>query len=104
MLKNMSLSKKLTLGFASLIVLLLIQIGIGINGMRTMDGNMERIVKVNAIRINHLGEMQTSITGIGTNVRNIIINDSIGKEARNTSSGSPSSVRSTPRALRSWKK
>jgi len=80
MLKNMSLSKKLTLGFASLIVLLLIQIGIGINGMRTMDGNMERIVKVNAIRINHLGEMQTSITGIGTNVRNIIINDSMEKK------------------------
>jgi methyl-accepting chemotaxis protein len=48
--------------------------------MRTMDGNMERIVKVNAIRINHLGEMQTSITGIGTNVRNIIINDSMEKK------------------------
>jgi len=80
MLKDMKLSKRLMLGFGMLTVLLLILTAIGIWGMNTINGDLERIVKVNGVRISHLSEMQVDINGIGTNVRNIIINPDLEKK------------------------
>jgi methyl-accepting chemotaxis protein len=73
MLANMNLSKKLMLGFGMVTVLLLILTGIGIRGMANIDEDMERIVKVNAVRIDHVNDMQKDINNIGINVRNIIV-------------------------------
>jgi methyl-accepting chemotaxis protein len=75
MLKDMKLSKRLMLGFGVLTVLLLILTAIGIWGMNSINQNLERIVKVNAVRIGHLVEMQQDISNIGVNVRNIVISD-----------------------------
>lgn len=74
-INSMNLSKRLMLGFGLLTVLLLVLTGIGIRGLSSLDANLERIVTVNLTRINHLNDMQLSITNIGVNVRNIIINN-----------------------------
>ncbi len=75
-LNSMNLSKRLMFGFGLVTILLLILTGIGIRGLSALDNNLERIVTVNLTRINHLSDMQMSITNIGVNVRNIIINNS----------------------------
>jgi methyl-accepting chemotaxis protein len=75
MLANMNLSKKLMLGFGVVTVLLLILTGIGIRGMASINEDLERIVKVNAVRVDHVNDMQKDINSIGINVRNIIVND-----------------------------
>ena len=77
MLKNMNLRKKLMMGFGALTVLMLILTAIGIWGMSVINTDLERIVKVNAVRIGNLSELLVDVSGIGTNVRNIIIHDSM---------------------------
>jgi len=75
MLKNMNLSTRLLAGFGTMTILLLILTGIGIWGMASINENMERIVKVNSVRINLVGALHDEIGNIGINMRNLIIND-----------------------------
>ena len=75
MLKNMNLSKRLGMGFGVLLVLMVALIWIGVRGMSQVNDALERIVKVNAVRIALIADMDKDIANIGINVRNMIVND-----------------------------
>ena len=74
MFRNMKLSRRLGLGFFSLVVIMLVLSWVGVKGMRHINEDMERIVKVNAVRIDYLNEVDMDIANIAINVRNIILN------------------------------
>ncbi|MBI5847463.1 MAG: methyl-accepting chemotaxis protein, partial [Nitrospirae bacterium] len=80
MLKNMKIGMRLGGGFGLLLVLMLVLIVIGIRGMSSIEDDMERIVKVNVVRIDAIGDMQKDIMNIGINVRNIIVSDNAEKK------------------------
>ncbi|WP_041974476.1 MCP four helix bundle domain-containing protein, partial [Geobacter sp. OR-1] len=75
MFKNMNLSKRLSLGFGLLLVLMVALIWIGISGMSKIENEMERIVKVNAVRISYVSDMNMNLANIGINLRNMLYND-----------------------------
>jgi methyl-accepting chemotaxis protein len=75
MFKNMNLSKRLGLGFGVLLVLMVALIWVGVNGMSKIEDEMERIVKVNAVRISHISDMNMNQASIGINLRNMLYND-----------------------------
>jgi methyl-accepting chemotaxis protein len=76
MLKNMKIGMRLGLGFGLLTVLMVVLILIGVRGMSSINDDMERIVTVNAVRIDYVNDMSRDIMNIGLNVRNIILTDS----------------------------
>lgn len=84
MFANLKIGKRLGLGFGLLVVLMIALIGAGVIGMNHISDNLERIVKVNMVRIDMINDMNMDIANIGTNVRNIIINDSMEKKQEYT--------------------
>ncbi len=80
MFKNLNLSKRLGLGFGLVLVSMAVLIWIGVRGMSSINENLERIVKVNAVRIALITDMEKDIANIGINVRNTIINENPGKK------------------------
>ncbi|MDD2856751.1 MAG: methyl-accepting chemotaxis protein, partial [Desulfuromonadaceae bacterium] len=75
MLANMRIGKRLGLGFGLLVVIMMALIWIGISSMNKIELNLERIVKVNAVRIALVSEMNMDIANIDINVRNILYNN-----------------------------
>ena len=75
MLANMKIGKRMTLGFGLLVLLMMVLIWIGISGMSSINENLERIVKVNGVRLDLVNSMNKNLSDIGINVRNIIVND-----------------------------
>ncbi len=80
MLQDMNLSKRLSLGFLVLVVIMLVLIWIGSTGMSKINDDMERIVTVNMIRIDNINEANMAIANIGINIRNMILTDSVEKK------------------------
>jgi methyl-accepting chemotaxis protein len=80
MLANMKIGKRMTLGFGVLLVLMAVLIWDGINGMNKINKDLERIEKVNAVRIALVNDMDKDIASIGINVRNTILNDNPDKK------------------------
>jgi methyl-accepting chemotaxis protein len=76
MFKDMNLSRRLGLGFSSVVVVMLVLIAIGVVGMARIADDMERIVNTNVVRLFELTTMEEGIAGIAINVRNIILNKS----------------------------
>ncbi len=74
MFKDMNLSKRLALSFLLLVVIMLVLIWIGIQGMSKIKGDMERIVEVNNVRIMEISKIDDNISKIAINVRNTILN------------------------------
>ena len=74
MLKDMNLSRRLGLGFSSVVVIMLVLIAVGVIGMMHINEDMERMVKVNAVRMDHIVDLDMEFSGIAINVRNIILN------------------------------
>jgi len=75
MLANMKIGKRMGLGFGLVLLIMVILIWDGIKGMSDIDKNLERIVKVNNVRIDSLNEANNDINQIFINIRNIIINN-----------------------------
>ena len=75
MFKDMKIGMRLGLGFGLLVLLMVVLIWIGISGMMHVDEDMERIVKVNMVRINHVSDMDEAIMNISINIRNILYNN-----------------------------
>ena len=71
----MKIGMRLGLGFGLLVLLMVVLIWIGISGMMHVDEDMERIVKVNMVRINHVSDMDEAIMNISINIRNILYNN-----------------------------
>ena len=75
MFANMKIGKRMTLGFGVLLVIMAVLIWEGLSGMAAIEHNMERIVKVNNVRIEHCNDANKSFEEIFINIRNIIINN-----------------------------
>ena len=80
MLANMKIGKRMTIGFGLLLVIMVVLIWEGVTGMADIQKNLERIVKVNMVRIDLVNDMQKNISDIGINVRNIIVQDDPAKK------------------------
>ena len=75
MLKGMKLSRRLGVGFSLLVVIMLVLIWVGVVGMTKVNDDLQRIVTVNMIRIDHINDTNMDIANICVNVRNMILTD-----------------------------
>ncbi|MFA7383398.1 MAG: methyl-accepting chemotaxis protein [Desulfurivibrionaceae bacterium] len=75
----MNLSKRLSLGFLVLVVIMLVLVWIGATGMLKIHEEMEQIVTVNMVRIDHINDTNMDIANICINIRNMILTDSLEK-------------------------
>ena len=75
MFANMKIGKRMALGFGLVLVIMVVLIVVGVNGMSSINKDLERIVRVNSVRIDLVNDMNKSISDIGINVRNIIVNN-----------------------------
>ncbi|OKY75002.1 MAG: chemotaxis protein, partial [Desulfobulbaceae bacterium DB1] len=73
MLANMNLSRKVGAGFTVVTAIMLLLVWIGVQGMKTIEDGMEEIVAVNITRMDLVNDINTDISAIALNVRNIIL-------------------------------
>ncbi|MDD5286820.1 MAG: methyl-accepting chemotaxis protein [Desulfuromonadaceae bacterium] len=74
MFGNMKIGKRMAIGFGLLLVIMVVLIWEGVTGMADIQKNLERIVKVNNVRLELLTDVDDSSMNIFINIRNIIIN------------------------------
>jgi methyl-accepting chemotaxis protein len=80
MFANMKIGKRMTLGFGLLLVIIVMMIWEGVSGMGKIQGNLDRIVKVNNVRIDMLNDAKNNMDEININIRNIIISNNPEKQ------------------------
>ena len=73
MFANMKIGKRMTLGFGVLLVFMAVLIWEGVSGMAGIQKNLDRIVKVNNVRIDLSNDVYKDIDQISINIRNMII-------------------------------
>ena len=61
MFANMKIGKRMSLGFGLLLVIMVVLIWEGVTGMSDIQKNLERIVKVNNVRIDLLNDVKNNI-------------------------------------------
>ena len=74
MLKNMKIGKRMALGFGVLLLIMVVLIWDSISSMKGIQKNLERIVKVNNVRVDLANDVNNNLNQIFINIRNIIIN------------------------------
>jgi len=79
MLQDMNLSKRLSLGFTVLVVIMGVLIWIGYRGMAKINDDLDRVVNINSVRIDEINNASMCMANIGLNVRNIILNTNMEK-------------------------
>ena len=80
MFANMKIGKRMTIGFGALLVIMVALIWLGVSGMNAIQKNLDRIVKVNNVRIDMLNDSNNDMNQIFINIRNIIINNNPEKQ------------------------
>ena len=73
MLGNMKIGKRMTLAFGLLLLITVVLIWEGVSSMSDIQKNLERIVKVNNVRIDLCNDVYKDIDQISLNIRNMII-------------------------------
>ncbi|MBF0557767.1 MAG: MCP four helix bundle domain-containing protein [Nitrospirae bacterium] len=73
MLKNMKVGLRLGLGFALVLVLMITLIIVAISNMAGINANLERIIKINNVRLAHLNTMIKSQEEVRISVRNMLL-------------------------------
>jgi methyl-accepting chemotaxis protein len=80
MLANMKIGKRMALGFGLILLIMVVLIWEGISGMSDINKNLDRIVKVNNVRIDLCTDVIADLNGIFINIRNIVISDDTAKK------------------------
>ncbi len=80
MFANMKIGKRMTLGFGLLLVIMAVLIWEGVTGMSGIQANLERIVKVNNVRIDLLNDTNNDLNQVFINLRNIVLNNNPEKQ------------------------
>jgi len=80
MLANMKIGKRLGLGFGLVLLIMVILILDGVKGMTEIDKNLERIVTINNVRIDHCNDVIKDIDQVFINLRNTIISNEAEKQ------------------------
>ncbi|MEI7816901.1 MAG: methyl-accepting chemotaxis protein [Desulfuromonadales bacterium] len=73
MFANMKIGKRMAMGFGLLLVIMMVLIWEGVSGMASIQKNLDRIVKVNAVRIGLANNCNNQIAVVSVNIRNIIM-------------------------------
>ena len=79
MLKNMKVGMRLALGFAVVLILMIAIIFIGNNSIGKVQENLERIVKINNVRLTQSNAMATAIRDVSISIRNMLLEKSAAK-------------------------
>ncbi len=79
MFANMKIGKRLGLGFGLLVVLMAVLIWEGISSMSGVQKSLERIVQVNAVRIELANDSNDQISIVSVNMRNIIMEPDVAR-------------------------
>ncbi|MFA7405075.1 MAG: methyl-accepting chemotaxis protein [Pelobacteraceae bacterium] len=74
MFANMKIGKRMALGFGLLLVIMVVLIWEGVHSMAGIEDNLERVVKVNNVRLELCADIDDSTMNIFINLRNILIN------------------------------
>ena len=72
-MKNMKIGTRLSLGFASLLALLLVVAALGVSRMGDIQGQLDQIVKVNSYQAQQAANMRNAIYQTSIWVRNIVL-------------------------------
>jgi len=70
---NMKIGKRMGLGFGLVLLIMVVLIWDGANGMSAVQKNLDRVVTVNNVRIDLCNDVAMDLTQIFLNIRNIII-------------------------------
>ena len=70
---NMKIGKRMAIGFGLLLVIMVVLIWEGTTGMSNIQKNLERIVKVNNVRIELVNDCNDQISVVSVNLRNVIM-------------------------------
>jgi methyl-accepting chemotaxis protein len=73
MFGNMKIGKRMAIGFGLVLVIMVVLIWEGVSGMSDIEKNLERIVKVNNLRIDFCNDVYKDIDQISINIRNMIL-------------------------------
>ncbi|NTW80850.1 MAG: methyl-accepting chemotaxis protein, partial [Geobacteraceae bacterium] len=73
MFANMKIGKRMTLGFGLLLVIMAVLVWEGVSGMAGIQKNLDRIVKVNNVRVELANDSNDQIATVSVNLRNIIM-------------------------------
>ncbi len=79
MLSNIKIGKRMGMAFTLLLVIMLVLIWFGIRGMSGMAENLDRIVKINNVRIELLSECSGNVNEVSINLRNILLDNNAEK-------------------------
>lgn len=74
MFANMKIGKRMALGFGLLLVIMVVLIWEGVTGMSGIQQHLDRIVKVNNVRLELCADVDDNVMNIFVNLRNILIN------------------------------
>jgi methyl-accepting chemotaxis protein len=80
MLKNMKIGTRLSLAFLLMVLLMGALIWEAISAMAGIEESLERIVKVNNVRIELLGDVVNDVDQIAINIRDIIVSNNAEKQ------------------------
>ena len=80
MFANMKIGKRMTLGFGVLLVFMAVLIWEGVSGMSSIQANLERIVKINNVRIEMCNDANNDMKEVFVNIRNLIISTNSEKQ------------------------
>lgn len=73
MLKNMKVGLRMALGFAVVLVLMVVLIVVSINTMAGINANLEKIVKLNNVRLAYLHDMADITREVSISLRNMLL-------------------------------
>ena len=73
MFTNMKIGKRMALGFGLLLVIMCVLIWVGVTGMSGIQKSLDRIVKVNSVRIGLANDCNDQIAVVSVNLRNVIM-------------------------------
>jgi methyl-accepting chemotaxis protein len=75
-LNNMKIGKRLGLGFGVILILMVALIWVAVSDMQKIQDNLERIVKVNNVRIGLANDMYKNVSEVSIAQRNILLESS----------------------------
>jgi methyl-accepting chemotaxis protein len=75
MFANMKIGKRMALGFGLLLVIMVVLIWEGVSGMNAIEKKLDRIVKVNNVRIDLCNDMFIAIKDVSIDLRNLVIDN-----------------------------
>ncbi len=79
MLSNIKIGKRMGIAFGLMLVIMVALIWVGLNSMASMQEKLERIIKINNVRITLTNSSIKNVNEVSINLRNILLDTNIDK-------------------------